>query len=51
MSVPKFCKNLKFRLLLNKHGFYIIFEFEKVVLSKLGMFISKDMYPKIDFLS
>ena len=34
-------KNLMSRLLLNKHGFRMVFESDKVILSKSGMYVGK----------
>ena len=39
--VPKICKNLVSGSLLNKHGFRMAFEADKVVVSKLEMFVGK----------
>lgn len=39
LYVPKICKNLVSWSLLNKHGFRIVFESDKVILSKRGMFV------------
>lgn len=41
LYVPKISKNLVSRSLLNKHGFRIVFESDKVILSKSGMFVEK----------
>ena len=39
--VPEICKNLVSGSLLNKHGFRMVFESDKVILSKSGMFVGK----------
>ncbi|XP_073153942.1 uncharacterized protein [Henckelia pumila] len=41
LYVPEIRKNLVSSSLLNKHGFRIVFESDKVVLSKCGMFVGK----------
>ncbi|XP_075475084.1 retrovirus-related Pol polyprotein from transposon TNT 1-94 isoform X1 [Primulina tabacum] len=41
LYVPDIRKNLVSGSLLNKHGFRIVFESDKVVLSKSGMFVGK----------
>ncbi|XP_075499434.1 uncharacterized protein LOC142537833 [Primulina tabacum] len=41
LYVPDIRKNLVSGSLLNKHGFSIVFESDKVVLSKSGMFVGK----------
>ncbi|XP_031106181.1 uncharacterized protein LOC116010816 [Ipomoea triloba] len=43
LYVPELRKNLVSGSLLNKHGFKMVFESNKVVLSKLGMFVGKGM--------
>ena len=45
LYVPEIHKNIFSGLLLNKHGFRIVFEADKVVVSKSGMFTGRDMYP------
>ncbi|PKI43676.1 hypothetical protein CRG98_035936 [Punica granatum] len=39
LYVPEFRKNLVFGSLLNKHGFMMVFESDKVILSKYGMYV------------
>ena len=39
--VPKIRKNLVFGSLLNSHGFQMVFESDKFVLSKCGMYVRK----------
>ena len=41
MYVPKIRKNLVSRSLLNKHGFRMVFESDKVILSKFEMYVGK----------
>ena len=41
LYVPKICKNIVSGSLLNKHGFRMVFEANKVVVSKSGMFVGK----------
>ena len=41
LYVPEIRKNLVSGSLLNKHGFRMVFEFDKVILSKSGMFVGK----------
>ena len=41
LYVPEICKNLVSGSSLNKHGFRMVFESDKVVLSKSGMFVGK----------
>ncbi|CAI9771418.1 unnamed protein product [Fraxinus pennsylvanica] len=41
LYVPKICKNLVSGSLLNKYSFRIVFESNKVILSKSGMFVEK----------
>ena len=41
LHVPEIRKNLISGLLLNKHGFKMVFEADKVVVSKSGMFVGK----------
>ena len=41
LYVPEIRKNLTFGSLLNKHGFKMVFKADKVVVSKLGMFVGK----------
>ncbi|KAL8148433.1 hypothetical protein AgCh_005703 [Apium graveolens] len=41
LYVPDICKNLVFGSLLNKHGFRIVIESDKAILSKSGMFVGK----------
>ena len=41
MYVPEIRKNLVSGSLLNKHGFRMVFESDKVILSKSGMFVGK----------
>ena len=40
--VPEIQKNLVSGSLLNKHGFQMVFESDRVVLSKNGMYVGKD---------
>ena len=39
--MPEICKNLVFGSLLNSHGFWLVFESDKFVLSKNGMYVGK----------
>lgn len=39
--MPEIRKNLAFRSLLNKHRFWIVFESDKVVLSKNEIYVGK----------
>ena len=41
LYVPKIRKNLVSGSLLNKHGFCMVFELDKVILSKSGMYVGK----------
>ena len=41
LYVPEIRKNLIYRSLLNKHGFGMVFEADKVVVSKSGVFMGK----------
>ena len=41
MYGPKICKNLVFGSLLNSHGFRLVFELNKFVSSKSGMYVRK----------
>ena len=41
LYVPKICKNLVSGSLLNSHGFWLVFESDKFVLSKSGMYVKK----------
>jgi len=41
LYVPEMCKNLVSGWLLNKHGFRLVFESNKFVLTKIGMFVGK----------
>ena len=41
LHVPEIRKNLISGLLFNKHGFKMVFEADKVVVSKSGMFVGK----------
>ena len=41
LSVPEICKNLVSGSLLNSHGFRLVFELDKFVLSKSGMYVGK----------
>ena len=41
LYVPEIRKNLVSRSLLNSHGFQMVFESEKFVLSKSGMYLGK----------
>ena len=41
LYVPEIRKNLVSGSLLNKHGFRMVFESDKVILSKSGMFVGK----------
>ncbi|KAJ0011226.1 hypothetical protein Pint_34127 [Pistacia integerrima] len=41
MYMQEICKNIVSGSLLNKHGFYIVFESDKVVLSKNRMYVGK----------
>lgn len=41
LYMPEICKNLVSRSLLNKHGFQLLFEYNKVILSKSGIFVGK----------
>ena len=41
LYVPKIRKNLVFGSLLNNHGFKLVFESNKFVLSKSGMYVGK----------
>ena len=41
LHVPEIRKNLVSGLLLNKHGFKMVFEADKVVVSKSGKFVRK----------
>ena len=41
LYVPEIRKNLVFGSLLNNHGFRLVFESNKFVLSKSGMYIGK----------
>ena len=41
LYVPEIHKNLVFGSLLNNHGFWMVFELDKFVLSKSGMCIGK----------
>ena len=41
LYMPEIRKNLVSDSLLNKHGFMMAFEYDKGVLSKLGMFVGK----------
>ena len=41
LYVPKIRKNLVFGSLLNNHGFRLVFESNKFVLSKSGMYVWK----------
>ena len=41
LYVPEIRKNLVSSSLLNKHGFRIVFESDKVVLSKSGLYVGK----------
>ena len=41
LYVPDICKNLVSSSLLNSHGFRMVFESNKFVLSKSGMYIGK----------
>ena len=42
LDVPDISKNLVSGSLLNKHGFCIVIESDKLVLTKSGMFVGKD---------
>lgn len=42
LYVPKILKNLVSRSLFNKHGFCLVFEFDKIILSKYSMFAEED---------
>ena len=42
LYVPEIRKNLVSGLLLNKHGFCMVFESDKVVLTKSGVFVGKN---------
>ena len=39
LYVPKIRKNLVSQSLLNKHGFCMVFESDKIILSKSGMYV------------
>ena len=41
LYVPEIRKNLVFGSLLNSHGFWLVFESDKFVLSKRGMYVGK----------
>ena len=41
LYVPEICKNLVSGSLLNSHGFRLVFESDKFVLSKSGMYVGK----------
>ena len=41
LYVPEIRKNLVSGSLLNKHGFRMVFESDKVILSKSGMYVEK----------
>ena len=41
LYVPEIRKNLVFGSLLNSHGFWLVFEFDKFVLSKSGIYVGK----------
>ena len=41
LYVPKIRKNLVSGSLLNSHGFWLVFESDKFVLSKSGMYVGK----------
>lgn len=41
LYVPEIRENLASKSFLNKHGFHIVFESDKVILSKSGMFVGK----------
>ena len=41
LYVPEIQKNLVSGSLLNSHGFRMVFEFEKFVLSKSGIYVEK----------
>ena len=41
LYVPEICKNLVSGSLLNIHGFQLVFESDKFVLSKSGMYVRK----------
>ena len=41
LYVPEICKNLVSGSLLRKHGFQMVFESDKVVLTKVGMYVGK----------
>ena len=50
LYVSKIRKNLVSGLLLNKHGFHMVFESDKIILSKSGMYVGKG-YVSDGFLS
>ena len=41
LYVPKIRKNMVLGSLLNSHGFWMVFESDKFVLSKSGMYVGK----------
>ena len=41
LYVPEICKNLVSGSLLNSHGLQLVFELDKFVLSKSGMYVGK----------
>ena len=41
LYVPELQKNLVSGSLLNNHGFLLVFEYDKFVLSKSGMYVGK----------
>ena len=41
LYIPEICKNLVFDYLLNSHGFRLVFESDKFVISKSGMYVGK----------
>ena len=43
LYVPENCKNLVFGSLQNSHGFRLLFESDKFVLSKSGIYVGKDI--------
>ena len=44
LYMPEIRKNMVSRSLLNKHGFRMVFESDKVILSNFRMYVERAMY-------
>ena len=46
LNVPEICKNLVSGSLLNSHGFQMMFESEKFIFPKSGMYVEERVYER-----